>query len=141
MLTAISLLLSLFAQAADSLVTPLGRWKTVDDKTGKTKAIVRIYEEKGLLFGQVEKLLDPAAEQRCSRCRDERKDQPVAGMVILRGLRKNGAEYSGGDILDPKNGSVYRCRARMLEQGQKLSVRGYIGLSLLGRSQIWIREE
>jgi uncharacterized protein (DUF2147 family) len=141
-LTTISFcLLSLILQTAGSAATPVGRWKTIDDKTGRVKSIVRIYEEKGLLFGQVEKLLDPAAEQTCSKCSDERKDKPVAGMVVMRGLKQKGAEFSGGDILDPKNGSVYRCRMRLLDDGQKLSVRGYLGVSLFGRSQVWIRED
>jgi uncharacterized protein (DUF2147 family) len=119
----------------------VGRWKTVDDKTGNPKSIIRVYEENGLLYGQVEKLLDPNAVQRCAKCSDDRKDKPVIGMIVMRGLKKNGAEYSGGDILDPKNGSVYRCRLRLLDGGKKLSVRGYIGVSLLGRSQVWVREE
>lgn len=70
----------------------------------------------------------------------ERKNQPVVGMVILTGMRKNGSEYNGGEILDPDTGWVYRCKMRLVEGGKKLILRGYLGFSLLGRSQTWIRE-
>jgi uncharacterized protein (DUF2147 family) len=121
-------------------ITPIGRWRTVDDKTGKPKAIVVLYEEKGRLFGRVETLLDPAGKKVCDLCKDERKNQPIAGMVILRGLAAHGEEYSGGDILDPNNGSVYRCKVRLQDRGRQLTVRGFVGVSLLGRSQVWTRE-
>ena len=122
------------------LLTPVGRWRTVDDKTGKPKAIVQLYMEKGRLFGRVESTLDPEAKKVCDKCKDERKNQPIVGMVIVRGLTAHGEEYSGGDILDPNNGSVYRCKLRLQNKGQQISVRGYMGLSLLGRSQTWTRE-
>jgi len=121
-------------------LSPVGRWKTIDDKTGKPKAIVRIYEENGRLFGRIEATLQPDAKKTCDKCKDARKDQPIIGMVILRGLTLHQGEYSGGDILDPDNGSVYRCKLRMEDRGARLSVRGYIGFALLGRSQNWTRE-
>ena len=122
------------------LLTPVGRWKTIDDKTGKPKAIVQIYMDHGRLFGRIETTLDPEATKLCEMCKDERKNQPIIGMVILRGLSQHGEEYSGGDILDPDNGSIYRCKLRVTEHGNQLSVRGFIGFSLLGRSQVWTRE-
>ena len=138
---AVLLCLSALAlRAADSAATPAGRWRTVDDKTGKIKAIIVLYEEKGLLFGRVETLVDPDAVKICNKCGDERKGQAVAGMVVVRRMKKEGDEYTGGDILDPKNGSVYRCKMHLIDQGRKLSVRGYLGVSLFGRSQTWIRE-
>jgi len=139
---AVLLFLSALAlQAADSGATPAGRWRTVDDKTGKAKAIIVLYEEKGLLFGRVETLVDPDAVKICDKCGDERKGQAVTGMVVVRRMKKDGDEYTGGDILDPKNGSVYRCKMRLVDQGRKLSVRGYLGISLFGRSQTWIHED
>lgn len=131
--------------AAPALVfaqpTPVGAWRTVDDKTGKPRSIVRIYEENGRIFGRVEASLNPQTAGRvCDQCKDERKGQPIVGMVIIRGIRKAGDEFGGGDILDPDNGTVYRCKMRLLENGKKLLVRGYIGISLLGRSQTWTRE-
>jgi uncharacterized protein (DUF2147 family) len=132
-------LLALPALAAEPAIT--GRWRTVDDKTGKPKAIVLIYEQNGQFFGKVESTIDPKkANDICDSCKDERKNKPVTGMVIMRRLKRNGDEYSGGDILDPDNGTVYRCKAKLAEGGKKLIVRGYIGISLIGRSQTWTRE-
>jgi uncharacterized protein (DUF2147 family) len=131
--------LAVLGTGAD-LLTPIGRWKAIDDKTGKPKAIVQIYQEKDRLFGKIEATLDPNAKKICDKCKDERRNQPIIGMVIVRGLALHGDEYTGGDILDPDNGSVYRCKLRVIEHGGKLSVRGFIGFSLLGRSQIWTRE-
>jgi len=125
--------------AADSGIT--GRWKTIDDKTGKPRGIVLIYEQNGQYFGKIEASLDPKhARERCDLCKDDRKDKPVIGLVVMRHMKRNGNEYGGGDILDPDNGNVYRCKARLTEGGKKLILRGYIGISLLGRSQTWIRE-
>ena len=127
--------------ASDLGPTPVGRWKTVDDHTGKPRSIVSIYQQNGKLFGKVESSLDPArAGRRCDRCKDDRKDKPVVGMVIIRNLVKDGDEYNGGDILDPDNGTIYRCKIWLTDGGNKLSVRGYVGISLFGRSQTWIRE-
>ena len=100
-----------------------------------------LYEEKGLLFGRVETLVDPDAVKICDKCSDERKGRPVTGMVVVRRMKKDGDEYTGGDILDPKSGSVYRCKMRLVDQGRKLSVRGYLGFSLFGRSQTWVRDD
>jgi uncharacterized protein (DUF2147 family) len=145
MIRTLAVLLCLSALAlrgADFAATPAGRWRTFDDKTpGKAKSIILLYEEKGLLFGRVETLVDPDAVKICDKCSDERKGQAVTGMVVVRRMKKDGEEYTGGDILDPKNGSVYRCKMRLVDQGRKLSVRGYLGFSLFGRSQTWIRDD
>jgi uncharacterized protein (DUF2147 family) len=141
-IVAVLLCLSALAlRAADVTATPAGRWRTFDDKTGKAKAVILLYAEKGLLFGRVETLVDPDAVKICDKCSDERKGQPVTGMVVIRRMKKDSDEYTGGDILDPKNGSVYRCKMRLIEQGRKLSVRGYLGFSLFGRSQTWVRDD
>lgn len=122
--------------------TPLGTWRTFDDKTGKPRSIVRIYDDNGKLFGKVESSLNPQTAGRiCDLCKDDRKGKPIVGMVIIRGLTKHGDEFSGGDILDPDNGTVYRCKIHVIEGGGKLSVRGFIGISLIGRSQTWTREQ
>jgi len=131
--------LALFASVT-GLITPVGRWRTIDDKTGNPKAIVEIYTDHNRLFGRIVATLDPKADKFCTKCKDERKGQPIVGMVIMRGLAIHGEEYTGGDILDPDNGSVYRCKLRMQEGGKKLLVRGYLGFSLLGRTQTWTRE-
>jgi uncharacterized protein (DUF2147 family) len=129
------------AAAADpgASVSPIGLWKTVDDKTGAPRALVRVYEQNGLLFGKIESSFTPGAEQRvCGVCSDARKDQPILGLVIIRNMKRTDDEYGGGDILDPDTGSVYRCKMHV-EGGTRLVVRGYIGFSLLGRNQTWQR--
>jgi uncharacterized protein (DUF2147 family) len=126
------------AHAADP-GSPIGLWKTIDDKTGNPKALVRIYQQDGKLFGKVVATLSPTAKRVCEACTDERKNQPIVGMVIMRNMRADGSVYDGGDILDPDNGSVYSCKIHV-EGGTHLVVRGYLGISLLGRSQTWQRQ-
>jgi uncharacterized protein (DUF2147 family) len=126
--------------AADA-VSPVGEWKTFDDKTGKARAIVRIYEQDGKLFGKIERSMSTGAENRvCAVCTDDRKDQPMLGLVIIRNMKRTDDGYAGGDILDPDTGSVYRCKLHVDEGGTKLVVRGFIGISLLGRTQVWERQ-
>lgn len=141
-LTLLSLfIVGLSATDPTRVLTPVGRWRTVDDKTGKPRSIVRIWEENGQFFGKVEQSLNPErAGRRCDKCTDERKDQLIVGMTIIRGLKQSGEDYSGGEILDPDNGKVYRCKLQVKEHGSVLSVRGYLGASLFGRSQTWTRE-
>jgi uncharacterized protein (DUF2147 family) len=127
-------------QAAES-TSPVGLWKTFDDKTGKARAIVRIYEQGGKLFGRIEQSFTPGSETRvCVPCTDERKNQPIIGLMVIRNIKRDGNEYSGGDILDPESGSVYRCKMHLEQNGARLILRGYIGFSLLGRSQTWQRQ-
>jgi uncharacterized protein (DUF2147 family) len=126
------------AAGADS---PIGLWKTIDDKSGAARAIVRIYEQDGRLFGKIEGSFTPGVEHRvCDVCDDERKGQPMLGLVIIRNMKQTDGEYSGGDILDPDTGSVYHCKLHV-EGGTRLVLRGYIGFSLLGRNQTWQRVE
>ena len=128
------------SQAADPQ-SPLGLWKTVDDKTGMPRAMVRIYLQDGKYFGRIEQSFAPGAETRvCSVCSDERKNQPIIGLLIIRNVTLRDGEYGGGDILDPDTGSVYRCKFHLDKNGTVLVVRGFIGISLLGRSQTWQRQ-
>jgi uncharacterized protein (DUF2147 family) len=129
-----------FAQAA----TPVGTWQTIDDETGKPKAIIQIVDDgSGQLSGKVVRGIGEFdhPEQRCTACTDERKDQLVKGMTIITGMRQNGDQWDGGQILDPSNGKLYKCKMTMADGGRKLTVRGYIGVSLLGRSQTWLRQQ
>jgi len=135
--------LSISPAFADN-TSPVGLWKNIDDVSGKPKALIRITEANGVLQGKIEQLFrepneDPAP--KCDKCDDARKDQPVLGMTILSGLKKDGDEYAGGEILDPNNGKVYKSKMHLTEGGKKLSVRGYIGVPMLGRSQTWVRQE
>ena len=128
------------SRAADAQ-SPLGLWKTVDDKTGMPRAMVRIYLQDGKYFGRIEQSFAPGAETRvCSVCTDERKNQPIIGLLIIRNVTLRDGEYGGGDILDPDTGSVYRCKFRLDKDGAVLVVRGFIGISLLGRTQTWRRQ-
>jgi uncharacterized protein (DUF2147 family) len=128
------------AQAADT-ESPIGLWKTFDDKTGTPRAMVRISEQDGKYFGRIEQSFTPGAETRvCSVCTDERKNQPIIGLLIIRNVTLRDGEYGGGDILDPESGSVYRCKFHLEKDGAVLVVRGFIGFSLLGRSQTWQRQ-
>jgi uncharacterized protein (DUF2147 family) len=129
-----------FADAAD---TPVGVWRTIDDHTHQPKALVEITQhDDGTLSGKVIKGLNPndSPDRRCTECTDERKDQKILGMTIIKDMKKDGDSWDGGRILDPENGKVYRCKMHLEDGGQKLVVRGYIGISLLGRSQTWIRQ-
>ena len=130
--------------AADPL-SPVGLWQTIDDKTKLARSLVRIVEVNGALEGRVEKLLnrlpDDDPEGLCRKCEGDRRDKPILGMKILWELRKDGDDYRGGEILDPKNGKTYRCKMQVIDAGTRLNVRGFIGVSLIGRTQTWNRVE
>jgi uncharacterized protein (DUF2147 family) len=136
-------ILALFAAGVvHAQTTPVGLWKTIDDETRQEKSYVRIVDAGGALSGKVEKLLDPAKQDaRCDKCGDARKGQPILGMTILEGVRKNADEpyWDGGTILDPNNGKTYRVRLTPEEGGRQLEVRGYIGP--FWRNQRWLRVE
>lgn len=132
------------ALAAGDPNSPVGYWKTIDDKSGKVRSLVNITEVNGELQGKIEKIFHgPEEDQnpKCNLCTDNRKDQPVVGMVFLNGLKKDGDEYNGGSILDPNNGKVYKSKIEVIEGGKKLKVRGYIGAPMFGRTQVWVRQE
>ena len=132
------------ATARDGNHTPVGTWKTIDDATGKPKAIVRITENNGVLQGKIEKLLrGPEEDQnpKCDKCKDANKDQPIIGLVMLTGLKQDGNEWSGGQILDPADGKVYKTKAELIDGGTKLKLRAYVGIPMIGRTQTWLREE
>jgi uncharacterized protein (DUF2147 family) len=117
----------------------IGKWKTIDDETGEAKSIVEIYENGGKVYGKVIEIFEEKRKNDvCKECSGVDKNKPIQGMVILRGLTKDDDEYSGGKIIDPKNGKTYKCTIA-LESKDKLKVRGYIGFSLIGRSQYWVR--
>jgi uncharacterized protein (DUF2147 family) len=136
--------LALASAAALAQATPAGLWKTIDDETKTEKSLVRIAEAGGVYSGKVEKGLDPNPKNTtCALCTDERKDQAIVGMTIVKNIKASDDKdtFDGGEILDPNNGKTYRLRLKMIDGGKKLDVRGYIGTPLLGRSQTWIRVE
>jgi len=141
-LTLAAALLSSPARADDT--SPAGLWKNIDDASGKPRALIRIGESNGTLQGKIEKVFPAAGESqnpKCEKCEGANKDAPIVGLVILSGLKKNGDDYDGGQILDPDNGKVYASKVRLTDGGKKLNVRGYIGVPMLGRTQTWVRLE
>jgi hypothetical protein len=121
--------------------SPVGQWHTLDEKTGELKSMVVIFEQQGVMKGRVEKVLrkdaDPAA--KCDKCSDDRKNQPVVGLEIIRGAKKASGKnvWEDGEILDPENGKTYALRLTPIENGAKLEVRGSFGP--IGRTQTWVR--
>ncbi|GGF18475.1 DUF2147 domain-containing protein [Flavobacterium limi] len=117
----------------------VGKWKTIDDETGEAKSIVEIYEKSGKIYGKVVDILRADRKKDvCTKCDGTEKNKPIMGMVIINGLKKDGAEYNGGTILDPTNGKKYKCYIT-LDSADKLKLRGYVGISIVGRTQYWTR--
>ncbi|HTI64282.1 MAG TPA: DUF2147 domain-containing protein [Gemmatimonadaceae bacterium] len=138
---AASAVCSAVAQKAIAQDTPTGLWDTISDVTGKPTGVVEIREVNGELVGTVRGLLvaaDPD-DSVCTKCTGDRKGQRIVGMEILRHMHRDGDEWSGGEILDPETGKTYRAKMKLADGGKKLIVRGYIGISLFGRSQTWVR--
>ena len=126
--------LALVVHAADS---PVGRWKTVDDKTGKVLSEVEVYEQGGKVFGKIVGLTDAndgsGKPKTCIHCTGADKDKPIVGLVIIRDLAASDGRYKGGTILDPEDGKVYK--AEIWVEGGALKVRGYVGLFY--KTQTW----
>ena len=128
--------------------TPVGTWKTIDDDTHQAKSIVEITDNNGELQAHIVKLLNRNAEDiardgevaLCKKCDGERKDKPVEGMNIMWGVHKDDDVWDGGQIVNPKDGKIYKVKLTLLDNGQKLKVRGYIGFSWVGKTQVWERQ-
>ena len=138
-LTAIAL--SALALPALAQLTPVGTWKSVDEKTGQPKSEIVIEDQGGVLQGRVQQLLRPGADPKalCVECKDALKDQPMVGLPIIQGAKKAADKdvWEGGKILDPENDKFYTLRLTPIDGGQKLEVRGSIGP--FGRTQTWVR--
>ena len=136
-----ALMVSCFMTSLSLANSPVGQWHTSDEKTGELKSMVVIFEQQGVMKGRVEKVLrkdaDPAA--KCDKCSDDRKNQPVVGLEIIRGAKKASGKnvWEDGEILDPENGRTYSLRLTPIENGAKLEVRGSFGP--IGRTQTWVR--
>jgi uncharacterized protein (DUF2147 family) len=134
-----SIALLFFAIGVIQSQTVIGKWKTIDDETGRAKSILEIVEKSGKIYGKVIEILDVENKNSiCNECTGEDKNKPILGITVIKGLTKEGSEYTNGKILDPKNGKLYQCFIT-LETKDKLKVRGYIGISLFGRTQYWYR--
>ncbi len=133
------LLLVLLISANSFGQTILGQWETTDDKTGEKKALIEIYQKGDQYFAKIVDSYISEKGKLCDRCKGSKKNQPIEGLVIIEGLEKDGDEFNGGTILDPENGKTYKCYLELINKS-KLKVRGYLGVSLLGRTQYWTRK-
>lgn len=134
--------LPLFLLATMTLAqaTPEGLWRTIDDETGEAKSHVRIESRDSMLYGVIEEILNPEKKSDiCDKCPGDRMGVPIEGLEIIRDMKARGDEWAGGSILDPKKGKVYKAKMSLNETGDLLTVRGYIGFSLIGRTQLWER--
>jgi uncharacterized protein (DUF2147 family) len=137
---AVVLAMAVPAALAATPASPVGVWRTIDDTTNKPRALVQIFVRNGLLYGKVTSILDAQyADARCQDCSGDRKGQPVIGLEIIRDMKPDGERWDGGTILNPQTGDVYHCKMHLGPDGQTLVVRGFIGFSLIGRSQTWQR--
>lgn len=144
----LSLLLSLFfaaccAASESTIASPVGLWRVFGDRSGQSEALVRISEDRGMYEGRITTVFprpDVPPNARCESCPGERRNQPIQGLLILTASRKPGKDQLEGEILDPEDGAVYRCTLRLSEDNRHLLVRGYVGISLFGRTQTWSRE-
>ena len=123
--------------------TAAGVWKQVDE-SGKVGALVTISQEGNVFVGRLSRLfLDPGDDPNpiCENCPGDRHNQPILGLVFLEGMKQSGLDYNGGTVLDPETGKIYSAKMSLSPDGNKLTVRGYLGLSIFGRSQTWTRVE
>jgi uncharacterized protein (DUF2147 family) len=119
--------------------SPVGVWRTFDD-SGRETGRVEITDQHGTLSGRIVGIIDAAkARGTCFKCSDDRKDQPAMGLQIIRGMHADGDRWDGGTVLDPENGRAYDATMRLADGGGRLVLRGYIGISLFGRTQTWER--
>jgi uncharacterized protein (DUF2147 family) len=141
--TVIALALGLSALSATAQMTPVGLWKTVSDKDGTPQSEVRIADNGGVLSATLVKVYRPTfkGDEVCVECKDDRKDKPIIGLELMRGLKKTDGKdvWEGGTIVEPDSGTVYKAKVVPIEGGAKLEMRGFVGFALLGRTQTWIR--
>jgi uncharacterized protein (DUF2147 family) len=133
---------AVLARAAEP--SAVGLWEQVDEKTGKAESWFRITERNGVYEGAIVKVFDsPPGEDAdhwtCDRCEGDEQGKRVIGLKLIKAMRRNGLNYENGTIMDPRDGQVYRALMRLTPDGQTLEVRGYLGISLFGRSQTWNR--
>ncbi|TCP24324.1 uncharacterized protein DUF2147 [Tenacibaculum skagerrakense] len=124
-----------------SAQTIFGKWENRDEETGKVDSVIEVFEKDGKAYAKIVEITDQNRQDAvCDKCIGKNKDQKILGMNILTGLQKDGEEWSGGKILDPKNGKKYKCYIQLVD-ADKLKIRGYIGFSLLGRTAYWFRKK
>src|SRR5947209_7134892 len=123
-------------------LTAVGLWEQVDENSGKAESWFKITERNGAYEGAIVKIFFKPGEDEnwiCSKCEGTERNTPVLGLTLIKGMQRNGSSYENGTIMDPRDGSVYRALMKLSPDGQRLEVRGYLGISLFGRSQVWKR--
>jgi len=138
-LRVMSLALALAAPAtALAGPSPVGYWTTIDDDGKTPSSVVQIFARGKKLYGKIVYLINPREKDPvCTECDGARKNKRILGMEILRDFEEDDDEWSGGYILDPRNGTEYKCYLELQDGGKRLKVRGYVGIALLGRTQYW----
>ena len=121
--------------------TIFGKWHSTNDETGEVDSVIEMYKKDGKAYAKIIKINDPERQKAvCEKCEGVNKNKPILGLEILTGLEKDGDEWSGGEILDPRNGKVYNCYIKLVKPN-KLKLRGFIGLALFGKTKYWKRAE
>ena len=121
--------------------TIFGKWNSNNEKTGEIDSVIEVYKKDGKAYAKVIEIKNPNRKNAvCNKCEDENKDKPILGLDILTGLEKDDDEWSGGTILDPRNGKIYKCYIKLVNSN-KLKIRGYMGVSLFGKTAYWQRAE
>ena len=132
-------ILSIFFITTGFSQTIFGAWNSFDEETNRLESVIEVYKKNDQAFAKIAKITNSENQGAiCINCSGERKNTPILGMNILTGLKKDGDEWSGGKILDPKNGKEYKCYIQLLDENT-LKIRGYIGFSMFGRTAIWKR--
>ena len=119
--------------------TIIGQWETYDDKTKEKTAVIEIYQTDNLYFAKIVKSFKGEKNALCETCKGINKNKPIIGLVVIENIKKDGNKFNGGTVLDPDNGETYKCNLKLINN--KLEVRGYLGFSLFGRTQYWVRKE
>ena len=118
-----------------------GKWHSTNDETGKVDSVIEMYKKDGKAYAKIIQINDPERQKAvCDLCEGANKNKPILGLEILTGLEKDDDEWSGGEILDPRNGKVYNCYIELVNPN-KLKIRGYVGLALFGKTKYWKRAE
>ncbi|MBU3012441.1 DUF2147 domain-containing protein [Polaribacter vadi] len=139
MIKLLSTLIILFISLSVNSQTIFGKWNTINDDTGKVDSVIEMYKKNGKAYAKILKITDPNRQKAiCEKCEGANKNKPILGLEILTGLEKNEEEWSGGEILDPRNGKIYKCYIKLVKP-DKLKIRGYLGVSLFGKTKYWQR--
>tara|TARA_R110002126_G_scaffold206886_3_gene354040 strand:+ start:26215 stop:26640 length:426 start_codon:yes stop_codon:yes gene_type:complete len=121
--------------------TIFGKWHSTNDETGKVDSVIEMYEKDGKAYAKIIEIKNEDRKSAvCDLCEGSNKNKPILGLEILTGLEKDDNEWSGGEILDPRNGKVYKCYIELVNP-TKLKLRGYVGFSLLGKTKYWTKAE